>query len=79
MAPTNEEMELNGRQLPYNDKNELKTTYVSHRSRPSHKHRLEVAVALKLIPDIRNVSELVEFLADEGLDRYEKLSRDHAH
>lgn len=62
---------------PTNEERELKSKHISYRARPSHKHRLETVVKLGLIPDIRNLSEVVEYFAEEGLERIEKLTRDH--
>ena len=61
----------------FHDEAELKTTTISYRCKPSHKHRLEVAVNLGQVPNIRNLSELVELFNEEGLEKLEKASRDH--
>lgn len=62
---------------PQTDDKEMKTKYIHYRAKPSHKHRLETMVNMHLVPDIRNLSELVEYFAEDGLDRLEKLSRNH--
>lgn len=62
---------------PTNEEKELKSKHISYRAKPSHKHRLESVVKLGQIPDIRNLSELVEYFAEDGLERLEHLSRDH--
>ena len=47
---------------------EKKTKFVGYKAKPSHKQRIEDAVKNKLVPDVRNTSELVERLVDKGLD-----------
>lgn len=59
------------------DMAELKSTTISRRCKPTHKHRMQMIVNMKLIPDIRNVSELDEYFSEEGMDRLEKATRDH--